>query len=143
MTPNYYIDTIVEPTVAEYAQDRDSVRRAFLACVAAFHTIDYLSLDESVPTIRQRARAECPSFLLIDRVAHAFKHSETGHVKGPVVPLKADQVQSRPPAIPGLMMLGLSVLGDANGGVSIGGAMGSELLPELRQVISYFRSKVS
>jgi hypothetical protein len=55
---DYYLDTIVEPTVAEYEHDRSSVRKAFLACVATFHTIDYLATASSAAAIRQRCRAE-------------------------------------------------------------------------------------
>jgi hypothetical protein len=42
-----YLDEIAEPTVAEFEKNPTSVRHAFLACVALFHTVDYLAFPET------------------------------------------------------------------------------------------------
>jgi hypothetical protein len=37
-----YLDDIVEPTITDFENNPTSVRHAFLACVATFHTVDYI-----------------------------------------------------------------------------------------------------
>ena len=38
-----FLDEMVEPTITEFETQPTSVRRMFLACVAAFHAIDHLA----------------------------------------------------------------------------------------------------
>jgi hypothetical protein len=73
-----YLDEIVEPIVKEFEENPSSVRHAFVACVVVFHTIDYLAFPRSSSTLRQMFRKDSIDFALIDEVAHAFKHVETG-----------------------------------------------------------------
>lgn len=138
-----YLSTIVAPTIKEYALDRASVRRGFLACVTTFHTIDYMAGSKRPRVIRDEVRRECPSFVLIDRVAHAFKHASTGREGGSIDPLKPEWVQSRPPAILGEMLLGASILGDGVGDLNIGGAAGTDLYQELLKVQAYFEARLA
>lgn len=42
-----YLETIVDPTINDLESNPTSVRYAFLACVVAFHSIDYLTHPES------------------------------------------------------------------------------------------------
>jgi hypothetical protein len=42
MTPSEYVDEIVLPTVREFAEDRRSQRRAYLACLASLRITDHL-----------------------------------------------------------------------------------------------------
>ena len=142
MDAQHYLSTIVAPTIAEYATERTSVRRAFLACVAAFHMIDYLAESKRPATVRSQVRSECPSFILIDRVANAFKHKSTGSKGGPIKPLKPDWVQPRPPAIFGQMVFGVSLFGDGVGGLTISGSAGADLYSELRNVLAYFQTRI-
>ena len=143
MDPEEYLSTMVRPTLREYAEDRSSVRRAFLACVVTFHTIDYIANGEKPAVLRSRVRKECPSFILIDRVAHAFKHASTGNLRDEVQPLKSKQVRSRSSAIFGQAVFGEAIFGDAHGGVIIPGAMHTELYDELQKVISYFEMQIA
>lgn len=43
MDVEQYITTMVEPTIAEFRSHPASTRHAFLACLATYHTIDYIS----------------------------------------------------------------------------------------------------
>ena len=42
MTPAEYVNEIVLPTVREFGEHRRCRRRAYLACIVAFHIKDYL-----------------------------------------------------------------------------------------------------
>ena len=80
-----YLDEIVEPTINELQENPTSVRHAFLACVAVFHTIDYLAFpDKKAPrALRQKFGRKSPEFAMVDNVAHAFKHVVAGNPKEP------------------------------------------------------------
>ena len=69
-----YLDEIVLPTVADFEANPTSRRHAFLACVAVFHSIDYLAYPGKSRSMRQNFRRQSPDFLIVDDVAHAFKH---------------------------------------------------------------------
>jgi hypothetical protein len=88
-----YLDEIAEPTVAEFEKNPTSVRHAFLACVALFHSVDYLAFPESGRAFRQEFGKASPDFKLVDDVAHAFKHVVSGNRADPR--LKADEVVKR------------------------------------------------
>ncbi len=76
-----YLDEIVEPTIEDFAKN-PSERHAFLACVAAFHSVDYLAYDRAtrstpkgtVGNLRKTFGEASDDFKLVDEVAHAFKH---------------------------------------------------------------------
>jgi hypothetical protein len=70
-----YLDEIVDPTIKDFESNPTSVRHAFLACVVAFHAIDYLAYPRKSRGLRQKFGKESPEFSVIDHVAHAFKHS--------------------------------------------------------------------
>jgi hypothetical protein len=95
-----YLEKIVEPTVKDFEEHPTSVRHAFLACVAVFHGVDYLAYPRKrLGNLRQEFGNQSPDFLLVDRVAHAFKHVITGPRQNPH--LKADEVISRPAGLSG------------------------------------------
>ena len=64
MDAKQFADETVEPTITEFEREPSSRRRAFLACVATFHLIDYLAPRETrdaatkvstrVPSVRGR-----------------------------------------------------------------------------------------
>jgi hypothetical protein len=137
MSPQEYLELIVEPTVAEFEQDQASVRRVFLASVAVFHTIDYIR-PKRTQNLRKLFRDECPAFAKIDRVAHAFKHVESDGK----VPLKASAVYGRPPALAGAAMAGRSLAGDPTGAVLIDGESGNSLIVALRESLDFLRKKL-
>jgi hypothetical protein len=117
-----YMDEIVDPTVADFRANPMSPRHAFLACVTMFHAVDYLAHPETTRVRRDKFCQVSPSFLLVDRIAHAFKHFDSGDDQSPIKPpLQASQVIARPPALSGVMESGLSLCGDTEGGVAVWG----------------------
>lgn len=137
MSPQEYLELIVEPTVAEFELDQASVRRTFLACAAVFHSIDYIR-PKRAKNLRKNFRNECAAFATIDRVAHAFKHVESDGK----APLRASAVYGRPPALAGAFVLGHSLLGDTTGAVFIDGENGDSLMVAVREVLDFFRQKL-
>jgi hypothetical protein len=88
-----YLDEIAAPTVADFEKNPTSVRLAFLACVALFHSIDYLAFPKSGRAFRQEFGTASPDFKMVDDVAHAFKHVVSGNRADPR--LKAGDVVKR------------------------------------------------
>lgn len=144
MDARHYLDEIVEPTIAEFEADPRSTRRAFLACVVAFHAIDYLTHPAAPGATRDQFRRESEAFAMVDRVAHAFKHVTTGDIRSPTVkPLASAQVKERPPAVAGLLRVGLSIAGDRTGGVVISGQGNPDILTAVKKAAVFLRSKLS
>src|SRR5260370_404335 len=73
-----YLKEIIEPTVHDLEQNPTSIRHAFLACVVVFHSIDYLAYPKKPSYLRQEFRRQTKDFVIVDQVAHAFKHVITG-----------------------------------------------------------------
>jgi hypothetical protein len=139
-----YLDEVVDPTIAELERDPTSVRRAFLACVAAFHAIDYLAYPRKSAAQREIFRRECKSFAIVDRVAHAFKHVKAGDPKSSTNrPLLAQNVISRPGALwaEGFTW-DLSRWDDPIGGVTLNEEQDVDLLAELKNTVEFLRSQI-
>ena len=135
-----YLKDIVEPTVRDFEDQPTSVRHAFLACLATFHSVDYLAFPAEPDKLRRQFRAESDDFRIVDGVAHAFKHVATS--KKPNKGVKAWHVISRPPAIAGELECGVSTVGDYTGGVTIWNNMDIDLLSSIRGAVEFLRSKV-
>jgi hypothetical protein len=98
-----YIESIVEPTFADFKRNRDSVRHAFLACVAVYHAIDRASQDSGISRGNLRKEwGKTLEFKLVDVVAHHFKHVQSSDEK----------VSAKKSGIPIAFVLGLSDTGD-------------------------------
>jgi hypothetical protein len=98
-----YITQIVKPTINEYETEPTSIRRAFLSCVVTYHIIDYLTYPKSPLTRLQKSRQSSDAFVIIDRVAHAFKHVTAGHPNAQYnQPLASGDVISGPPFTVGM-----------------------------------------
>lgn len=129
-----YIDEIVEPTLRDLELNPTSVRHAFLAAVTVYHTIDYMDVRNK----RQRFRGQSRAFCIVDRVAHAFKHVRAGHQNDRNNhPLEYGDVIPRPPAAWGVMVLGLSRIGDTTGGVTISEDLHIDLLATFREAVRF------
>ena len=139
MDANHYMTEIVEPTISDFEANPTSVRHAFLACVVTFHTIDYLPNKSAN---HQLFRKELPEFATVDRIAHAFKHVKTGHVKSIIKPLKAGDVIERPPAKWGIAVWGLSRWDDAVGGVTIKNEHKRDLLEIVKGAAEFVRARI-
>jgi hypothetical protein len=69
-----YLALIVDPTVEEFRRNPFSLRHAYLACVAVYHAIDRVAYPKSTGNLRKVWGEECMEFLIVDHVAHDFKH---------------------------------------------------------------------
>jgi hypothetical protein len=132
-----YLGDIVEPTIKDFEEHPASVRHAFLACVAAFHAIDYLAFPKRSRGLRQKFRKQSPDFATVDDVAHAFKHVVAGNRRKPS--LKAQQVIARPPARAGVMMVGFSQLGDPVGAVVLATDLSVNMLGVVTRAAQFLR----
>jgi hypothetical protein len=88
-----YVIDFVDPTIDDFAKNPTSVRHAFLACVAAFHGVDYLAWPDDPGKLRSHLRRD-EDFRIVDDVAHAFKHVATS--RRPNKGLRPSDVVSRP-----------------------------------------------
>jgi hypothetical protein len=137
-----FADEIVDPTIAEFESDPRSTRRAFLACVATFHMIDYIMHPAHAGARREEFRRESSAFATVDRVAHAFKHVTTGDPRHPTIkPLVYDQVIERPPMYWDVFVWDLSRWDDEVGGVTIAGEHDRDLLADVKEAAAFLRSK--
>lgn len=117
MTPADFMTEIVVPTVREFRDERRSRRRAYLACIAAFHVKDHLK-KAGEKGIEEAMRVECGSaFDAVRGICNGTKHVQTD--ASHAVSFKAGEDWDRPPARLGEMVLGLSQLGDPHGGREI------------------------
>lgn len=80
-----YIEIIIEPTFADFCRNPDSGRHAFLACVAAFHAVDRVTAPRSPANLRKIWGKKSLQFLVVDMVAHHFKHVRSNFEKQPIM----------------------------------------------------------
>lgn len=113
MTPADYVTEIVIPTVRECRDNRQSRRSAYLACIVTFHINDHLK-RAGVTGVEEKMRTVCDShFDLVRGVCNGTKHVAT-NLSHPI-PFEAGRDYYRPPAFAGVMVAGLSMLGDTKG----------------------------
>jgi hypothetical protein len=72
-----YLKDVVQPTVQEYRAEPGSSRRAQLACLVLFHSVDYLAYPNPASKLRTEWRKRSEDFKIIDDIAHAFKHYQS------------------------------------------------------------------
>jgi hypothetical protein len=137
-----YFEQIVDPTIADFEANPTSVRHAFLAALAVFHSIDYLAPGRSAG-LRSVFRKQCAEFAIVDRIAHAFKHVETGHLENPDnQPLSAEAVIARPPMYYGVSgAYGLSRYNDPIGGVTLDGDRKLDVLSAIKAASQFVRKQ--
>jgi hypothetical protein len=68
-----YLDEMVEPTIKDFEEHPTSVRHGFLACVAAFHAIDYLAYPKKRPSDLRQRSARLRSFALCPTRPHPLR----------------------------------------------------------------------
>jgi hypothetical protein len=49
-----YVETFVEPVIADFAANRASVRHAFVPCLVTFHAVDHLAHPRNAKGLRQQ-----------------------------------------------------------------------------------------
>jgi hypothetical protein len=84
----WYLDQIVEQTFEDFQRNPTSVRHAFLACVAIYHAIDRAAEESGMSrgNLRKQWREKSFEFLMVDMVAHHFKHIKSDIEKAPTLP---------------------------------------------------------
>jgi hypothetical protein len=138
-----YLTEIVTPTIADYEASPTSRRRAFLACVALFHSVDYLQYPDRDGNLRKRLRGESPDFANVDRIAHAFKHVSSGHLDDPTnQPLKSEEVISRPPGAWDVAVWDSSRFDDPTGGVTLIADREFDVLATLKRAATFIRTQI-
>jgi hypothetical protein len=132
-------EQIVDPTIADFEANPTSVRHAFLAAAAVFHAIDYLGASR----LRKKFRENNSDFALVDRIAHAFKHVQTGHPDDPnLQPLSAAGVIGRPPMYYNVSgAYGLSRYNDPIGGVTLDGDRRLDVLSAIKGAAQFVRQQ--
>lgn len=120
MTPQNYTNEIVLPTIEELGQHRWNRRKAYLACIVTFHLRDHVSkaLGEPAGAISNRMKSS-RAFRIVEAMALAVKHVVPQNERPRKTGLRAGDGFVRPPAMAGVMMCGVSRLGDIHGGVEI------------------------
>lgn len=78
-----YIEIIVEPTLEDFSRNPQSVRHAFLACVAIYHAVDRFSYPKKPGNLGRQWGRECFEFRIVDMIAHHFKHVKSDFEKEP------------------------------------------------------------
>jgi hypothetical protein len=80
-----YLELIVDPTFDEFHAKRDSIRLAFLASVAIYHSVDRQAEEagKAASHWRQVWCNESVEFKLVDIIAHHFKHVKSSDEKIP------------------------------------------------------------
>lgn len=86
MTPEEYMREVLEPTIKDLVQNRASKRHAFLACVATYHTIDYLCGKRRKTVLRGEYRAQSAAFAAVDRIAHGRADAQPGPKRSEALP---------------------------------------------------------
>jgi hypothetical protein len=100
-----YLELIVDPTFDDFCSNRDSIRHAYLACVAIFHAVDRAAEEQGIrgANLRQNWCKESVEFKLVDVLAHHFKHVQSSDEKIP----------STRPGLPIGLALGFDDTGEA------------------------------
>jgi hypothetical protein len=80
---SHYLKQIVEPTFDDFARNPGSARHAYLACVAAYHAVDRVTYPRKPRNLNKKWGSECFQFIIIDMVAHHFKHVVSDIEKAP------------------------------------------------------------
>jgi hypothetical protein len=142
MDAQCFITKIVIPTIEDFEANLTSQRHAYLACVATFHTVDYLAYPKRPAGRRDLLRAQSPDFAIVESVALAFKHVETGNMKSASGLLNVDDVIVRPAAVWGTMVWDLSRWDDSTGGITIRNKHEVDLLAVLRRAVQFLRDKI-
>jgi hypothetical protein len=134
-----YIDEMVEPAIKLFEEQPTSRLFGFLACVAAFHAVDYLAWPRKRSSqLRKELGKQSADFRIVDQVAHAFKHVVSGNRATP--DLRMGDVIPRPPSFCGVMVVGLSRIGDKRGGVTLYNDHSVDLLTTLKRTVAFLGS---
>jgi hypothetical protein len=105
---DWYLTSIVEPTIDEFRRNFISQRHGYLACLALYHSIDRMASPRSAASLLQKWREPSPAFGLVDVMAHDFKHVRS-EWRGTATTMKLTRGL---PAVLGRMGFGTHMFGD-------------------------------
>jgi hypothetical protein len=98
MHPRDYLRELVEPAIKEFEAEPDNVRRAYTACLFAYHFADAVAVhgkpkdkaerDRYLASIREELASSAPSFRTVEGIANMMKHVELD--RGKVRPKMSD-----------------------------------------------------
>ena len=77
MSPSEYASHIVLPTVREFLSVLDDTRRAYLACIATFHLVDYVARAENVKAsqiAKNMQKESGDDFDIVEGICNGSKH---------------------------------------------------------------------
>ncbi len=77
MTPAEYLEEIASPTARDFMADRGNRRKAYLACISAFHLLDYFgrALGLKPFKVGEAIRPSCKvAFDVVEGIANGSKH---------------------------------------------------------------------
>lgn len=76
-----YMELIVDPTFADLSKNMQSVRHAYLACLAIYHVVDRAAYPNDPSNLAKQWKSESLAFTIVDEVAQHFKHGTRTWVK--------------------------------------------------------------
>jgi len=140
--PSDYLREIVLPTFEEFNQKRLSRRLAYLVCMVIFHLKDHLKNAGAIKVEETMHRDAPIAFDVVRAVCNGTKHVETDN-SHPIA-FRAGDDWDRPPAFCGVMVAGISVLGDLKGGRDIRqGHARIDIYEACRQTLETFKKNYS
>lgn len=99
MTPATFADVVVVPTVREYLVARGDRRLAYLACIATYSLVEYVtraeagggaskaSLDKAKDDVGKAIRAICaPAYEVVQGICNGTKHAGSDRGQFPFTP---------------------------------------------------------
>lgn len=121
-----YFQEIARPSGEEFYHARADIRKAMIACMTLYHTVDYIAQnrnldpkggDEEARQIREDLRAKSLAFRAVEAFALASKHCRLG--RRDMEGTTSGQYRVTRPSFAGVAMAGATFLGDHIGGVVI------------------------
>ena len=124
MTAAQYVSLIVEPTLEEFRQNVDDLRRGMLASMAVLHVVDFVMQnreatpkagDDAVAAFKKRMAGVQWGFDTVNLFALASKHGALRNPQG----FDIGKHMVAAPAFADVMVIDGSFLGDEIGGITV------------------------
>jgi hypothetical protein len=79
-----HLKDTVDPAFLDFQHNPKSWRHAYQACVAAYHAVDRVTYPKKPGNLRSKWRKKSFEFMVVDMVAHKYKHVVSDDEKEPV-----------------------------------------------------------
>lgn len=126
MAAKEHFKSIARPSGEEFYHSRADIRKAMIACMTLYHTVDYIaqnrnldpkSGDEEARRIREELHTKSMAFRAVEAFALASKHCRLG--RRDMEGTTSGQYRVTRPSFAGVAMAGATFAGDRIGGVVI------------------------